>query len=72
MEKPSIKIFYKDGSYELSGKDDSLLEFESYQYDTIRSIREGANCYKKEDDHSIDATRYLLAEWKDTGRCPIV
>lgn len=72
LEKPSIKIFYKDGSYELSGKDDSLLEFESYQYDTIRSIREGANCYKKEDDHSIDATRYLLAEWKDTGRCPVV
>ena len=22
--------------------------------------------------NSIDATRYLIDEWKDTGRCPIV
>lgn len=72
LEKPSIKIFHNNGSYELSGKDDSLLEFESYQYDTVKSIRGGANCYKKENDHSIDATRYLIAEWKDTNRCPTV
>lgn len=22
--------------------------------------------------NSIDATRYLIDEWKDTGRCPII
>lgn len=72
LEEPSIKVFHNDGSYEYSGKDDSLIEFESYQYDTVRSIKEGTNCYKKELDHSIDATRYLIAEWKDTGRCPVI
>lgn len=72
LDRPSIKMFYNDGSYELSGKDDSKLEFESYQYDTIRAVKEGTNCYKKEDDHSIDATRYLIAEWKDTERCPVL
>lgn len=72
LEEPSIKHFYDNGTFELSGKDDSLLEFESYQYDKIRSIREGINCYKKEDDHSIDGTRYLIDEWKETNRCPIV
>lgn len=72
LEEPSIKVFHQDGTYELSGKDDSLLEFESYQYDTVKAVREGINCYKKENDHSIDATRYLLAEWKDTGRCIVV
>lgn len=72
LDVPSIKIFHNDGSYELSGKDDSKLEFESYQYDTVKAIKEGTNCYKKENDHSIDATRYLIAEWKDTGRCPVV
>jgi PBSX family phage terminase large subunit len=72
LEEPSIKHFYNDGSYETSGKDDSLLEFESYQYDTVKSIREGINCYKKENDHSIDATRYLIADWVETGRCPQV
>lgn len=72
FDVPCIKLFHKDGSYELSGKDDSKLEFESYQYDTVRAIKEGINCYKKENDHSIDATRYLIAEWKDSGRCPVV
>lgn len=72
LDKPSIKIFHNDGTFELSGKDDSKLEFESYQYDNVRSSKEGINCYKKENDHSIDATRYLIAEWVDTGRCPVV
>jgi PBSX family phage terminase large subunit len=72
LKRPNIKLFHNDGVYEYSGKDDSLLEFESYQYDTIKSVKEGTNAYKKENDHSIDATRYLIAEWKETGRCPIV
>lgn len=72
LEEKSIKFLYDDRSVEYSGKDDSKLEFESYQYDKIRSIIEGKNCYKKENDHSIDATRYLIDEWKETNRCPIV
>lgn len=68
----SISEFRKDGTPEFSGKDESLIEFESYQYDTIRSINTGQNCYKKELDHSIDGTRYLIKEWVNTGRCPQV
>lgn len=72
LKSPSIKFMRKDGSCELSGKDDSLLEFDSYQYDTVRSVKEGTNCYKKENDHSIDAARYIIKEFKDTNRCPVV
>ncbi len=72
LDSPSIKLIRDNGEIVLSGKDDSKLEFESYQYDSIRSVKEGINCYKKENDHSIDATRYLIDEWKETDRCPIV
>nr|DAF46591.1 MAG TPA: large terminase [Siphoviridae sp. ctqwY3] len=72
LEMPSITMFRDNGEPVLSGKDESLLEYESYQYDSIKSVREGINCYKKENDHSIDASRYLIDEWKDTGRCPVV
>lgn len=68
----SIKQFTNDGKPIYSGKDESLIEFESYQYDNVKSIKEGTNCYKKELDHSVDATRYLIKEWANTGRCPIV
>lgn len=54
-KQPSIKMFRDDGIPILCGKDESLIEFESYQYDTIKSVKEGTNCYKKEYDHSIDA-----------------
>lgn len=72
LKEPSIEMFRDDGTPVFSGKDESLLEYESYQYDTVRSVKEGINCYKKENDHSIDASRYLIAEWKETNRCPIV
>lgn len=72
LESPSITYIRDNGEVELSGKDDSLLEYENYQYDTIQSMKEGKNCYKKENDHSIDASRYLIDEWKESGRCPIV
>ena len=68
----SIKHINDNGTIEYSGKDDGVVEYESYQYDTVRSMREGIDCYKKEYDHHIDATRYLIAEWKDSGKCPIV
>jgi hypothetical protein len=57
---------------ELTGKDNGIIEFESYQYDTVRSQKEGIDCYKKDNDHQIDSIRYLLAEWVDQGKCPQV
>ena len=72
LERKSITHFYNDGRYEESGKDESLLEFESYQYDRIRSENTGMNVYKKELDHSIDATRYCLDLMKDNGLAPVI
>ena len=72
LERPSITHFYADGHYEESGKDESLIEFDSYQYDKIKSETTGTNVYKKELDHSIDATRYALELMKDLGIAPIV
>lgn len=72
LDKPSITHFYEDGHYIESGKDESLIEFDSYQYDIIKSQSSGINCYKKELDHSIDATRYVLDYMKDLNLAPTV
>ena len=72
LEEPSIRYFTPDGHYEESTKDEGLIEYESYQYDRLKSAREGINCYKKEHDHSIDATRYILEVFKSSNRSPVV
>ena len=72
LERQSITNFYPDGQYEESAKDESLVEFDSYQYDRIKSEKEGVNVYKKDLDHSIDATRYALDLMKDIGVAPVV
>jgi hypothetical protein len=72
LEGKSITNFYSDGRYEESGKDESLIELESYQYDKIKSETTGTNIYKKDQDHSIDATRYALARMKELGIAPVV
>lgn len=72
LERPSITNIYPDGRYEESGKDESLVEFDSYQYDRIKSETTGTNVYKKDLDHSIDATRYCLDLMKDLGLAPVV
>ena len=72
LDKPSIRFILNDGRYEEDIIDRSGIEFDSYQYDRIKSANTGINCYKKELDHSIDATRYIIKEFVDTGRCPIV
>ena len=72
LEGKSITNFYSDGRYEESGKDESLIELESYQYDRIKSETTGTNIYKKDQDHSIDATRYALARMKELGIAPVV
>lgn len=68
----SIKFIHDNGDVEFSNKDDGIVEYESYQYDTVRSAKEGVDCYKKMLDHHIDATRYLISSWKEQGKCPIV
>jgi hypothetical protein len=72
LERPSIRYFTNDGHYQESAKDEGLIEFEGYRYDKVRSIKEGVNCYVKESDHGIDATRYIIEVFKNTGRSPIV
>ena len=72
LDRPSIKHFYNDLKYDESGKDESLIEFESYQYDRIKSETTGTNVYKKDLDHSIDATRYVLDYMKEIGVAPVV
>jgi len=71
-EQPSITFMHEDGSFDLSGKDDTIIELQSYQFDSVKSLKEGKNCYKKELDHSIDARRYLFEKWVDEGKCPDV
>ena len=72
LDKPSIRYFTNDGHYEESMKDEGMLELEGYRYDKVRSIKEGINCYVKEKDHQIDALRYIIEVYKNTGRAPIV
>ena len=72
LDKPSIRYILPDGSYQEDILDRSKLEFEGYQYDRLKSETTGVNCYKKESDHSIDAIRYILEEWKDEGKAPVV
>lgn len=71
-ETPTIDHFDKDGNPIFSNRDESLLEFEGYQYDTIKSLNTGTNCYKKDKDHSLDASRYILDEWQSQGKCPVL
>lgn len=71
-KQQSIKHINDNGTLELCGKDEGITEYESYQYDTVRSYKEGVSCFKKENDHHIDATRYELAVWVETNRCPQV
>lgn len=72
LEKPSITMINVNNEPVYSNIDESLNEFESYQYDNIKSLSTGQNCYVKEMDHSIDGSRYLIQYWQDIGKCPII
>lgn len=72
LKSQSIDYFDKKVNPVYSNKDESLLEFEGYQYDTIKSLNTGVNCYKKENDHSVDGGRYQIQYWQDIGKCPII
>lgn len=72
LDKPSIRYFTTDGHYQESTKDESLIELEGYRYDKNKSQKEGTNCYVKDKDHSVDALRYIIDEFRLSGRSPIV
>lgn len=72
MKTPTIDYFDLKKQPVYANRDESLLEFEGYQYDTIKSLNTGVNCYKKDKDHSIDATRYIIDEWQSQGKCPVI
>ena len=71
-EHNCITHFEKDGTPVWNGHDISLEELESYHYDEVKSEREGINCYVKDFDHSRDGLAYILAEFRDTGRSPVI
>ena len=62
LERPSITEMYMNGDIKYSKKDESLLEFESYQYDKVKSEKEGTNSYKKEMDHCLTKDTLVLTE----------
>lgn len=71
-KKCSIKHFNDDGTPIYSGKDEGVLELESYRYDTVKSAKTGVDCYVKEFDDHNDALRYILIEFKESNRAPTV
>lgn len=68
----SIRYFTPAGEPVYSIKDKGLEELESYHYDKLKSQREGINSYVKEFDHYVDGSRYIIMEFKLTGRAPII
>jgi len=70
-EMPHIRYF--QGNQAIYGNHDiGLEELESYHYDKLRSEKEGINAYVKEFDHFCDGIRYIIMEFKLTGRSPVV
>lgn len=72
LKEESITNIHEDISVDLSGIDESLEEFDSYQYDRIKSMKTGVDSYVKDHDHSIDASRYLFIDWKEKNKAPVV
>lgn len=68
LEENSIINIHENGELDRDTIDDGKLEFESYQYDTIKSAKDGIDCYVKDLDHSVDGTRYIIQEFIDSGR----
>ena len=72
IKAPSIRYFTDNGIPVYAGLDVGLDELESYHYDRIKSEKEGINSYVKEYDHYVDGSRYIIMEFKLTGRTPVV
>lgn len=71
IEMKHIRYFQGDTPV-FGGHDIGLEELESYHYDKLKSEREGTNCYVKEFDHYVDGSRYIIMEFKLSGRAPVV
>lgn len=71
-KQKAIKHITDNGELVYSGKDDGLLELESYRYDLKASAKSGKETYVKEFDDHIDALRYIIIEFKETDRAPVV
>lgn len=72
METPYIRYFTPNNEPLFGGYDIGLDELESYHYDKLKSERDGVNTYVKEYDHYVDGSRYIIMEFKLTGRAPTV
>ena len=68
----SIKHIADNGDIIYSAKDDGIIELESYRYDTKASAKTGKEAYVKTFDDHNDALRYIIMEFKETGRAPVV
>lgn len=68
LKENSIIEIYPDGNLKRDEIDDGLLELNSYQYDTIKASNTGIDCYIKDMDHSIDATRYIIQDFIDNNK----
>ena len=64
--------YFQNGQPVYRGMNVGLDELESYHYDKLKSETSGTNSYVKEYDHYVDGSRYIIMEFKLTGRCPEV
>lgn len=72
VKTPTIRYMLDNEKPVYSGLDVCYDELESYHYDKVRSEKEGINSYVKEYDHAVDGVRYIIMEFKLTGRAPVV
>ena len=68
----SIKYFTPDGKPVYAFRNIGLEELQSYHYDKLKSEKEGINAYVKQFDHYVDGSRYIIMEFKLTGRAPVI
>lgn len=72
VEMKHIRYFLPNNEAVYGGHDIGLEELESYHYDKLKSEKEGINAYVKDFDHYVDGTRYIIMEFKLTGRAPVI
>lgn len=66
-EHKSLRNIHQNGDVDWCERDEGIMEFESYQYDTIKSSKVGVDCYKKEWDHQNDGIRYEIESMIERG-----
>ena len=66
----SIRYFQEEPVYREMNV--GLDELQTYHYDKLKSETSGVNTYVKDYDHYVDGSRYIIMEFKLSGRCPVV